>query len=359
VTVAPEGIVDWGLARRVAGTLARGEDGAGLTLADEAIRETSAAGLERALAYTGLEAAGPIPGAEPVTRDEWIASNLAEFRRLAAPLERRAAAEISLPRPFERIVRGGLGAAAGIEAGVVLGYASRRVLGQYQVSLTADPEPARMLLVRANLANAARELRADRDRFLLWVTIHEHTHSIQFAAVPWLRDHVAGMVTGLIESASGTVDLKALAALAKRVVTSDPRRALREALRGELTRALAGAEQAARIEELQAAMAVIEGYAEHVMDAAARDDPGLAEMRARMDERRARRGGLGDMIARALGMGMKLRQYELGKAWCDEVASATGIEGLNRVWGEPAALPSPAELEAPDDWLARITPVPA
>ena len=64
------------------------------------------------------------------------------------------------------------------------------------------------------------------------------------------------------------------------------------------------------------------------------------------------------MIARALGMGMKLRQYELGKAWCDEVASATGIEGLNRVWGEPAALPRLAELEAPGEWLARISPVP-
>lgn len=353
--MTPEGIVDWSLARRVAGTVARGEDGAGLTLSDGAIREASAAGLERALAYTGLEATTPIPGAEPVTRAEWIDSNLAELRRLAAPLERRAAAEISLPGPFERIVRGVLGAAAGVEAGVVLGYAAHRVLGQYQLSLTADPEPARLLLVRANLATAARELRADRDRFLLWVAIHEHTHSLQFAAVPWLRDHVAGMVTELIESASGKVDLRALAALAKRVVTSDPRRAAREALRGELTRALAGAEQAARIEELQATMAVIEGYAEHVMDAAARDDPGLAEMRARMDERRARRGGLGDMIARALGIGMKLRQYELGKAWCDEVASATGIEGLNRVWAEPAALPSPAELAAPSDWLARVS----
>ncbi len=106
-------------------------------------------------------------------------------------------------------------------------------------------------------------------------------------------------------------------------------------MRGELTRALAGPDQAAVIDELQATMAVIEGYAEHVMDAAAQDDPGLAGMRARMDERRARRGGLADVIARALGMGMKLRQYELGKSWSDAVAADAGVEGLNRVWAEP------------------------
>jgi coenzyme F420 biosynthesis associated uncharacterized protein len=358
VSVARTGIVDWGLGRRVAGTLSRGEDGAGQELSAETIRSTSRAGLERVLAYTGLEPATMIPEVEPVSRAEWIDSNLAELRSLAAPLERRAAAEISFPRPFEGILRGGLGAAAGIEAGVVLGYASRRVLGQYQVSLTADPKPPRMLLIRANLAHAARELRAEPDRFLLWVATHEQTHSVQFAAVPWLRDHLAGLVGRLIETASGKVDLTALAAIAKRVVTSDPRRALREAMRGELTRALAGPEQAAVIAELQTAMAVVEGYAEHVMDAAASDDPGLASMRGRMDERRARGRGLGDTIARALGMGMKLRQYELGKAWSDAVAASVGVEGLNRVWSEPAALPSPAELEAPGDWLGRLSAVP-
>jgi coenzyme F420 biosynthesis associated uncharacterized protein len=358
VSPADEQFVDWSLGRRVAGTLARGEDGVAPAFADTPLRDASAAGLSRALAYTGLEPAAPIPDAEVISRADWIDSNLAELRGLAAPLERRAAAEISLPRPFEGIVRGALGAAAGVEAGVVLGYASRRVLGQYQVSLGQEAGPPRMLLVRANLAHAAAELEADPGRFLLWVAIHEQTHSVQFAAVPWLRDHVAGLVGRLIETASGKLDTAALAALAKRLVSRDPRRALQGAMRGELTRALAGPEQAAVIEELQATMAVIEGYAEHVMDAAARDDPGLAETRSRMDQRRRGRRGLGDIIARALGMGMKLRQYQLGKAWSDAVVREAGIEGLNRVWAESGALPSPAELEAPEGWLARVAGAP-
>ena len=43
-----------------------------------------------------------------------------------------------------------------------------------------------------------------------------------------------------------------------------------------------------------------------------------------------------------------------GRRFCGEVAERTGMEGLNRVWGAPEALPSLSELEAPAVWLARI-----
>ena len=351
------GLVDWGLGGRVARAVARGdsEPPAGF---GEAAREVGERGLDRVLAYTGLQPSALIPDVETVTRGAWVDSNLAELRELAGPLEARAAAEISLPRPLGGLVRGGLGAAGGVEAGVVVGYASRRVLGQYQLSLSGQAKPPRMLLVGQNLVTAARELGSDLDRFLLWVAIHEQTHSVQFAAVPWLREHLTGLVGRLIETASGDVDVSALAGLARRLISTDPRKALREALRGELARALAGPEQAAILEELQATMAVIEGYAEHVMDAAAADDDDLAEMRARMDARRARSGGLGEIIARALGMGMNLRQYELGKSWSDAVVAEAGIAGLNRVWDDPSALPSAPELETPADWVARVVSAP-
>ena len=60
------------------------------------------------------------------------------------------------------------------------------------------------------------------------------------------------------------------------------------------------------------------------------------------------------MIARLLGLELKLRQYMLGKGFCDAVVEAAGIEGLNRVWRAPEALPTLAELERPADWLARV-----
>ena len=48
---------------------------------------------------------------------------------------------------------------------------------------------------------------------------------------------------------------------------------------------------------------------------------------------------------RLLGMDMKMRQYELGKAFCDAVAAEGGIDLLNRVWDVARGAADAAELE--------------
>jgi putative hydrolase len=99
---------------------------------------------------------------------------------------------------------------------------------------------------------------------------------------------------------------------------------------------------------------VIEGYAEHVMDESAGTlEPGYARLRTRLEVRRANRGGLAEVLARLLGMELKLRQYRQGKRFCDTVAARSGIGTLNGVWRAPAALPTLPELEHPEDWLRR------
>jgi uncharacterized protein (DUF2342 family) len=61
------------------------------------------------------------------------------------------------------------------------------------------------------------------------------------------------------------------------------------------------------------------------------------------------------VISRLLGVELKLRQYRLGKAFCDAVAADAGIEGLNEVWSSEEALPTLEELERPMDWVRRAT----
>jgi coenzyme F420 biosynthesis associated uncharacterized protein len=348
---AGSALIDWSLALRLGRRLAGEEDS---LLDGAAVRATSDEALAMALEYTTLEPLSPVPQVEVVTRGEWIESNLSELMRLLTPVEERLLSELRLPGPLGAVGRRALSAAAGAEAGAVVGYAAKRVLGQYQVSLRSDPGEPRMLLVGANLSETAAKLGVDPEPFLLWVLVHEQTHSIQFGSVPWLRRHLAGLVSELLESASSGLDLGALIGRAKGLVTPDPRAGLRRILDGELTRIFAGEKQGEVMDRMAAVMAVIEGYAEHVMDEASVDLPELAVMRERMDARRARRTGLADTIARLLGMGAKLRQYELGKRWCDAVVAESGIEGLDRVWETPEALPTLAELNDARAWIRRV-----
>jgi len=205
-----------------------------------------------------------------------------------------------------------------------------------------------------------RELGGEPEAFLSWVATHEVTHAVQFASAPWLRDHLRSELDEILDAAARGVDAAELRRLARRLLSTDPRRTIRGILRGELATALAGPEQRERLDRLQATMSVIEGYAEHVMDAA---DPSRrserAGLRRRLDERRRSRGGLGEAVARLLGLELKLRQYRVGKAFCEEIVGSAGIEGLNRVWLSPLAMPEPAELEEPARWLERTAPVPA
>ncbi len=101
-------------------------------------------------------------------------------------------------------------------------------------------------------------------------------------------------------------------------------------------------------------MAVIEGHAEHVMDAVAPDLlPSLPKLREAIDRRRKSQSGLSRLVARLLGLELKLRQYEQGKQFCDAVVKEGGVEALHYVFSGPDALPTLEELGDPSAWLAR------
>ncbi len=351
-------LVDWSLAQRIAVGLA----GAGAASGpfDQAAVDSACADAEILVTgYAGLDPRRPLPAPELIDRTEWSRLAIRSLRELSGALERRIAAGIRLPGPFTGLGRSLAGAAAAAEAGVAIGYAARKVVGQYDLALIGPERTPRLVFVGPNLASAHAQLGEDADLFLRWIALHEVTHAVQFDSVPWLRSHLAGLLDRLIEGASARLDQTSLGAIAKRLFAGDPRATIRALMRGELPRLLAGPDQARTLDALQATMAVIEGHAEHVMDAAAEQlDPGYARLRIALEARRANRGGLDEVIARLLGMELKLRQYRLGKAFCDTVAREAGVDGLNGVWRGPEALPTVAELERPLDWLRR-TAIPA
>ena len=188
---------------------------------------------------------------------------------------------------------------------------------------------------------------------MTWVTVHEVTHAVQFTAVPWLRDHLAGHLRHILES----VDVKVEPGAVMRLPTTDDLRVLVDRAReGGLVTLVAGPERMAIIDSVQATMAVIEGHAEHVMDAVGEEVlPSLAELRGALDRRRREKSPAFKLFEKLLGLELKMKQYELGRSFCDAVVDAGGIETLNRVWTGPGMLPTLGEIEAPELWLQRTS----
>ena len=349
-----ERFIDWRLAERVAEGVA-GNGASPEAFSQEAVESACEEARELVFGYTRMTPERPLPPPEVVDRAEWVRVGLGTLREVSGAFETKVASGMKAPGPLGGVARSVAGAAAGAEAGLAVGYGARKVLGQYDVALTESARVPRLLFVGPNLATTHQQLGETPEVFLRWIAIHETTHAVQFTSVPWLREHLASLLEELVEGAVAKIDRASLQGMARRIFRTDPRRAIRSLLQGDLARLLAGPEQARVLDRLQAAMSVIEGHAEHVMDAAAAaDEPGYARLRERLEQRRARRGGLGEVISRLLGMELKLRQYKVGKAFCDAIAADAGVEGLNRVWTGPDALPTNEELERPERWLARV-----
>lgn len=336
--------VSWDRAARWAGRLAppgpvapRAE----LAALVAGLRDAAAAALplaERAgRLEAALDAAGrTVPDAEVlvVDRPGWARAASASFRSLAEPAPAGVAAPTS--------------ASATAQLAGALAVLSTRVLGQF------DPFGGRrLLLVAPNVREIGAAMRADPAEFALWVCVHEQTHALQFAAAPWLADHLRSEVAGLVDALART-PAEELAAAARGAV---------RALRGERAPddglgpvgLLLEPEERRRLAALTAVMSLLEGHADVAMDTVPRRVlPSARRLRSRMEARRSA-GGTQAVVRRVLGLDAKLAQYRTGAAFVREVRRAS-VDALDVVWSSPQALPTPAEIVEPAAWLRRVRP---
>jgi coenzyme F420 biosynthesis associated uncharacterized protein len=238
---------------------------------------------------------------------------------------------------------------------------AQRVLGQYELILLdelADGREPRLLFVLPNLSDAISRFEADELEFVTWVTLHEVTHAVQFGGVPWLREYLAAQIRELMESAQERINVERKPGLPTREdLIRAGRGALRvgrAALRLDLLGMVGNQREQAVMDRVQAVMAVIEGHAEHVMDAVAPELlPSLPKMRAAIDKRRKQQRGVAKYLGKLLGLEMKMRQYTQGKAFCDQIVAQAGTAVLNHLFSSPQALPTLAEISDPAAWLER------
>jgi coenzyme F420 biosynthesis associated uncharacterized protein len=344
-------VIDWIIAKRIA-TFVAGNGEADAPTADLAALATEAE--SRVIAYTGLQPARPLPPPEGISRQEWVASNIDSMRLLLDPVLKRAGDNLG---PLKPAIEIGMGIILSTEVGVVVGYLGQRVLGQYELVLldeAVEDRPPRLLFVLPNLGHAVHAFGAEEQQFMTWVTLHEVTHAVQFAGVPWLHPHVASLVRELLRSAEVRLETPRKLRVPS---TDEVKQVLGHLRNGDLISIVTTTPERETLDRVQAVMAVIEGHAEHVMDAVAPDLlPSLPTLRAALDRRRKSQSGLSRLVARLLGLELKLRQYEQGKYFCDEVVRERGPQALHHVWSSPEALPTLAELRDPKAWLARTLP---
>jgi coenzyme F420 biosynthesis associated uncharacterized protein len=354
---ARQGLVDWATVERLAiGRLERAPgalDAAELRAA-EADYESAMARIVPALsAALGTELPGVVERSGVVDRAGWVRANTASFASLINKLEGDL---------LDQVVPSGAGLPVAAMAlanrwittrqlGAMLGFMGQRVLGQYDLALlSAEAAPGRLLFVEENIRQTAKSLGVPLGPFRTWIALHETTHAFEFEAHPWLRPYLASRLERQLKLFGRDV----------REMGREAIRALGRALRGEgggdhWIERLMTEEQRSLFRETQAVMSLLEGFSDYVMDEVGQGlVPDVEGIRARFDERRARRTPFERAMLRLTGMDLKLEQYKKGEIFVRAIAEARGPTALVRLWDGPESLPRAGEIDEPARWIARV-----
>jgi uncharacterized protein (DUF2342 family) len=113
--------------------------------------------------------------------------------------------------------------------------------------------------------------------------------------------------------------------------------------------------QEAQAPVLDALVAAIIGYVDHVVDTVS---AGLLGGGSRIAEavrrRRVEASPQDTFVEQLLGLKLSSAQVQRGNDFVAGVIERSGEDGLARLFAKPGNLPTPNELDAPGLWLARI-----
>lgn len=312
---------------------------------------------------TGLELPGA-PTVQVISRAQWVETNLHAFTALLAPLRDAMAAQAGDAEPAagdDPAVDGDgeptrsvpwAGRLMGMELGAVLGFMSKRVLGQYELVLPTGDDGLgdSVFFVGANVLAMERQHEFRPSHFRFWVALHETAHRAQFQGVPWMREYFLGLVSELVDA--GRREPGRMARIASEVMDAR-NRGVDPVDDAGILGLLASRDQRHVLDKVQALMSLLEGHGHIVMDRIGeRELPDLDRMSGILTARRA--DARTQAVMRLIGMEMKLKQYDLGAAFIRGVEERASWDTLSMAWESPDALPTLAEIEDPASWLDRM-----
>src|SRR6476469_1682693 len=189
-------LIDWDVAARAAKRFSPPSPGVSRREADDVVGElyrATATAADHVAQLTHLSEPPVTAVTRVIDRPAWIDANAGGMRAVMAPIVERLVEEHPVGKVAERVG----GRLTGVQVGVILGFLSGKVLGQFEFF---DRPGGQLLLVAPNIVSVERQLKVNPTDFRLWVCLHEVTHRVQFTAVPWLRAHMHSEVAALTEA---------------------------------------------------------------------------------------------------------------------------------------------------------------
>ncbi|NUP38849.1 MAG: zinc-dependent metalloprotease, partial [Streptomyces sp.] len=331
------GPVNWDMAKDIARqTVARGTaDGT----KDASVGPAERAAVQEALRLADLWLDGVTSltsgsGSEVAwSRAEWVEATLPVWKDLVDPVAERVGAAMGdvLPEemqamagPLLGMMRSMGGAMFGTQIGQAVGVLAGEVVGSTDIGLPLGPV-GKAALLPINIAAFGSGLGVPEDEVRLYLALREAAHQRLFSHVPWLRSHLFGAVEGYARGIK--VDTAKLEDAVGQLDPTHPEQ-LQEALQQGMFQPEDTPAQKAALARLETALALVEGWVDAVVHAAAAPHlPSADALRETLRRRRASGGPAEQTFATLLGLELRPRRLrDASRLWAS-LTDARGLDG--------------------------------
>jgi putative hydrolase len=348
------GPVNWDLAKQLAVSTLAGANRPG-----DASERAAVADAVR-LADLWLDEATELPSGvhavESWTRLEWLERTLPVWSALCDPVAARVVAAMGSAIPAEQLQAMGAGnPLAGImnqvgglmfgaQVGQGIGALAREVVSATDIGIPLGPEGV-AALVPENVAEFGEGLQRPAEEVRLYLALREAAHQRLFTHVPWLRQRLLEAVESYARGI--TIDMSAIERAMGEVDPTNPE-SVQNALSGGLFEPQTTPEQQAALRRLETLLALVEGWVDAVVAAAAGERmPGAEALREASRRRRATGGPAEQTFATLVGLELRPRRLREAAALWWGVTNKHGISGRDALWGHPDLLPTADDLDDP------------
>jgi putative hydrolase len=297
------------------------------------------------------------------SRSEWIEQTLPAWKTLVEPLAARVVDSMgstlaqqmpgemaAMAGPLAGMMRTMGGAMFGAQLGQALGSLAAEVVGSTDVGLPLGPAGTAALLP-ANVADFGAGLGVPIDQVRLYLALREAAHHRLFTHAPWLRSRLQTDVEAYGRGI--TIDTSRIEEAIGKLDPTNPA-AMQDALGSDLFAPENTPEQQRVLARLEGMLALVEGWVDAVVDAAAAPHlPAAVALRETVRRRRASGGPAEQTFAALVGLELRPRRLREAVALWEALTVASGAEGRDAVWAHPDLMPSTDDLDDPASFVAR------
>jgi putative hydrolase len=232
----------------------------------------------------------------------------------------------------------------GAQVGQGLGGLAQEVVSATDIGIPLGPDGVAGL-VSENVAAFGAGLERPADEVRLYLALREAAHHRLFTHVPWLRQRLFDTVEAYSQGIS--VDLSAIEQAMSEVDPTNPE-SMQNALTGGLFTPEDTPVQQAALRRLETLLALVEGWVDSVVAAAAGDRmPGSDALREASRRRRATGGPAEQTFATLVGLELRPRRLREAAALWWAVTEKHGIGGRDHIWSHPDLMPTADDLDDP------------